>query len=132
LIHQRLVSQSQDGYAVLSLNEASWQILKNERSFLLARPQASAAQPNTAQPNTGTRSTSDGEALYQRLRALRKQLADAQGLPPYVIFHDATLREMAMRRPQTLSQFADIRGVGSGKLQRYGQQFIAALAAPDA
>jgi ATP-dependent DNA helicase RecQ len=126
LIHQRLVSQSQDGYAVLSLNEASWQILKNERAFFLAQPKPSAAQPTTV-----ARATPEGEAMYQRLRALRKQLADAQGLPPYVIFHDATLREMATRRPQTLSQFADIRGVGSGKLQRYGQQFIAALATPD-
>jgi ATP-dependent DNA helicase RecQ len=61
------------------------------------------------------------------LRRLRKQLADAQGLPPYVIFHDATLREMAARKPQTLDQFAAIRGVGEGKLARYGQQFIAAL-----
>jgi ATP-dependent DNA helicase RecQ len=120
------VSQSQDGYAVLSLNEASWQILKNERAFFLAQPKPSAAQPTTV-----ARATPEGEAMYQRLRALRKQLADAQGLPPYVIFHDATLREMATRRPQTLSQFADIRGVGSGKLQRYGQQFIAALATPD-
>jgi ATP-dependent DNA helicase RecQ len=69
----------------------------------------------------------DGGEMFERLRKLRKQLADAQGLPPYVIFHDATLREMVERRPQTLSQFAGIRGVGEGKLARYGQQFIAAL-----
>jgi ATP-dependent DNA helicase RecQ len=65
--------------------------------------------------------------LFERLRALRKRLADAQGVPPYVIFHDATLREMAARRPQTLDEFAGIRGVGDGKLARYGKQFIAAL-----
>jgi ATP-dependent DNA helicase RecQ len=126
LIHQRLVDQTQDGYAVLSLNAASWQILKGERSFLLAQSKGSAARSAAR-----AESAPEGEATYQRLRALRKQLADAQGLPPYVIFHDATLREMVTRRPQTLSQFADIRGVGSGKLQRYGQQFIAALAASD-
>jgi ATP-dependent DNA helicase RecQ len=50
-----------------------------------------------------------------------------QGLPPYVIFHDATLREIVERRPQTLQQFAGIRGVGEGKLARYGEQFIAVL-----
>ncbi len=68
--------------------------------------------------------------MFERLRKLRKQLADAQGLPPYVIFHDATLREMAERRPRTLGEFAGIRGVGEGKLARYGQQFIAALREP--
>jgi ATP-dependent DNA helicase RecQ len=72
-------------------------------------------------------STSGGDALFERLRQLRKQIADAQGLPPYVIFHDATLREMVAQRPQTLGEFAGIRGVGEGKLARYGQQFVAAL-----
>ncbi|MDP9015050.1 MAG: HRDC domain-containing protein, partial [Pseudomonadota bacterium] len=69
----------------------------------------------------------DAETLFERLRGLRKRLADAQGLPPYVIFHDATLREMAARRPRTLGEFASIRGVGQGKLARYGEEFIAAL-----
>jgi ATP-dependent DNA helicase RecQ len=69
-------------------------------------------------------------ALFERLRALRKQLANEQGLPPYVIFHDATLREMALRRPLTLGQFADLPGVGSAKLTRYGERFIAALREP--
>jgi ATP-dependent DNA helicase RecQ len=48
-------------------------------------------------------------------------------LPPYVIFHDATLREMALRRPVTLSQFAALPGVGQAKLSRYADRFIAAL-----
>ncbi len=73
------------------------------------------------------RSRADGEALFERLRTLRKRLADTQGLPPYVIFHDSTLREIVQRKPQTLQEFAGIRGVGEGKLARYGPQFIAAL-----
>jgi ATP-dependent DNA helicase RecQ len=85
----------------------------------IAGSENSALNGNSVQPG--------GEALFERLRSLRKQLADAQGLPPYVIFHDATLREMVAQRPQTLSEFAGIRGVGEGKLSRYGQQFIAAL-----
>jgi superfamily II DNA helicase RecQ len=85
---------------------------------------SAAAVPGADTPSVDTPGNG---ALFERLRALRKHLADAQGLPPYVIFHDATLREMATLRPQTLDQFAAIRGVGAGKLQRYGQQFIAAL-----
>jgi ATP-dependent DNA helicase RecQ len=54
-------------------------------------------------------------------------LADEHGLPPYVVFHDATLREMTERRPLTLTQFAELHGVGHAKLTRYGEQFIAAI-----
>jgi ATP-dependent DNA helicase RecQ len=132
LLHQRLVDQSQDGYSVISLNESSWQVLREQRTVTMAEvvkaDQARVAERGVA--GTAEVSTADGNELFERLRKLRKQLADAQGLPPYVIFHDATLREMVERRPQTLSQFAGIRGVGEGKLARYGQQFIAALLAP--
>jgi ATP-dependent DNA helicase RecQ len=65
--------------------------------------------------------------LFERLRALRKRLADEHGLPPYVVFHDATLREMAARRPLTLNEFAELSGVGQAKLARYGDQFIAVM-----
>jgi ATP-dependent DNA helicase RecQ len=124
LMHQRLIGQSQDGYSVLSLNESSWQVLRNERSVMVATTDK-ADRARTPPP--GAAAAADGDALFERLRALRKQLADTHGLPPYVIFHDATLREIVARRPQTIGQFAEIRGVGEGKLARYGQQFIAAL-----
>jgi ATP-dependent DNA helicase RecQ len=124
LMHQQLIAESQDGYSVLSLNEASWQILRSERTVDVAR---SAAPKRVRAPSPQTAPPADVDALFERLRTLRKQLADTQGLPPYVIFHDAALREMVAQRPQTLSQFAEIRGVGQGKLARYGQQFIAAL-----
>jgi ATP-dependent DNA helicase RecQ len=127
LLHQRLLDQSQDGYSVLSLNESSWQVLREQRAVTVA--EAVKADPARVR-NTAAAATAEGDGLFERLRKLRKQLADAQGLPPYVIFHDATLREMAERRPQTLDQFAGIRGVGEGKLARYGQQFIAALREP--
>jgi ATP-dependent DNA helicase RecQ len=60
---------------------------------------------------------------------LRKRLADEHGLPPYVIFHDSTLREMAEHMPLDLDQFAALPGVGQAKLARYGEQFIAAVRA---
>jgi len=124
LLHQGLVEESHDGYSVLSLNEASWAVLRGERPVHVAKaPQAARPRP----PAAGASMDADGEALFERLRSLRKRLADTQGLPPYVIFHDATLREIVARRPQTLGQFAGIRGVGEGKLTRYGEQFMAVL-----
>jgi len=126
LLHQRLLDQSQDGYSVLSLNESSWQVLREQRAVIVAEAVNADRAPAR---DTTAQDTAEGNELFERLRKLRKQLADAQGLPPYVIFHDATLREMVERRPQTLGEFAGIRGVGEGKLARYGQQFIAALSA---
>jgi ATP-dependent DNA helicase RecQ len=88
---------------------------------------ATAASATTASAAAAGAAVPDSTVLFEHLRALRKQLADQHGLPPYVIFHDSTLREMAERRPSTLDQFATLRGVGQGKLARYGERFIAAL-----
>jgi ATP-dependent DNA helicase RecQ len=68
-----------------------------------------------------------GESLFQRLRALRKDLADRQRVPAYIVFSDKVLREMAARRPSTLDELLDVPGVGPGKLQRYGADFLEVL-----
>jgi ATP-dependent DNA helicase RecQ len=125
LLHQGLIEETQDGYPVLSLNAQSGQVLRQELAVQIAAPaKRSRPQAATAQPAAPAESS----ALFERLRALRKRLADEHGLPPYVVFHDATLREMAERRPLNLSQFADLPGVGEAKLARYGERFIAAIA----
>jgi len=69
----------------------------------------------------------EDEALFQRLRALRKELADRQGVPAYIVFSDKVLREMATRRPATPSELLDVPGVGPAKLERYGRVFLDAL-----
>ncbi|MBT8446069.1 MAG: DNA helicase RecQ [Gammaproteobacteria bacterium] len=66
--------------------------------------------------------------LWERLRACRKRLADEQGVPPYVIFHDRTLRDMLARRPGTLMDLLEVSGVGQAKLERYGAAFLDELA----
>jgi ATP-dependent DNA helicase RecQ len=66
----------------------------------------------------------DTEALFERLRARRKELADQQGVPPYVIFHDKTLAAMAVHRPATRAAMLRISGVGEAKLERYGKAFL--------
>jgi ATP-dependent DNA helicase RecQ len=128
LLHQGLLTETQDGYPVLVLNAESWRVLKGEQSVRVARaarPAGSARQPRDSA--TGVSLGSEDSALFDELRALRKHLANEQGLPPYVIFHDATLREMAQERPATLHEFARIRGIGEAKLSRYGERFIEAI-----
>ena len=127
LLHQGLLSETQDGYPVLGLNAESWRVLKGERSVQVARAAPPASPARQERPATGAVLGSEDKALFEVLRALRKQLADEQGVPPYVIFHDATLREMAEQRPTTLHEFARIRGVGDAKLSRYGERFIDAI-----
>jgi ATP-dependent DNA helicase RecQ len=66
--------------------------------------------------------------LWDALRARRRALADAQNVPTYVIFHDATLAEIARRKPKTLDAFLEIPGIGDRKLARYGDAFMQVVA----
>ena len=68
------------------------------------------------------------EALFSALKTLRLQLAKSQNLPPYVIFHDKTLRELAARQPTSLDALKDVSGVGERKAERYGELFLRAIA----
>lgn len=126
LLHQGLMTQSQDGYAVLSLNEASWQVLRGERKVevgesVKAAPGRKGARAAKAAP------TQAGQTLFEALRSLRKRLADEAGMPPYIVFNDASLWDMAQRQPATLEEFSTIVGVGQAKLARYGEQFVSVI-----
>jgi len=70
-------------------------------------------------------------ALLDRLRTLRRTIAQEQQVPAYVVFPDRTLAEIAVRRPRTSAALADIRGVGPAKLERYGERFLAVVRAAD-
>ena len=76
------------------------------------------------------RRIADGPAdpLFEALRARRRELAAEAGVPPYVIFHDSTLREIAASRPASLAELARVQGVGEAKLKRYGEAMLAAVA----
>ena len=124
LLHQGLVEQTTDGYPVLKLNALSWEVMRRQRSVSIA---VTAAQTAKQEP-TDIRGT-EVEMLFQRLRSLRKQLADEQRLAPYMVFADSTLKLMAQQRPQTLTEFATISGVGSHKLAEYGNKFVAEIQA---
>ena len=120
LLHQGLMTQSQDGYAVLSLNESSWQVLRGERSVSVGE----SVKPAKARKGAKPAMTGENDDLFEALRALRKRLADEAGMPPYIVFNDASLREMAQRQPKTLPEFSTIVGVGQAKLVRYGGRFV--------
>ncbi|MGK7925681.1 MAG: DNA helicase RecQ [Spirulina sp.] len=123
LLHQGLLSETNDGYRVLKLNKKSWEILKKQRSVNIAVPQKTTAK-TTSEANPRQIET---ELLFDRLRLLRKHLADAQSVPPYVIFADSSLRSMARERPQTREDFAKVPGVGAQKLERYGDRFLSEI-----
>ncbi|MFW6200318.1 MAG: RecQ family ATP-dependent DNA helicase [Gemmatimonadota bacterium] len=83
----------------------------------------------TGSEGGGGEPTPEEEALFQRLRALRKDLADQQGVPAYIVFSDKVLREMVATRPSTPSELLAVSGVGPVKLERYGAEFLEEIAA---
>ncbi len=126
LVHQGLLTQTTDGYGILKLNERSWEVMRNQRHVLL--PIEHDATPATDRPvsERGERSV-DVDILFERLRLLRKNLADEQAVPPYVIFSNATLNQMAEQQPTTHKDFAKLSGVGAKKLEQYADDFIAII-----
>jgi ATP-dependent DNA helicase RecQ len=120
LLHQGLVNETTDGFRVLFLNDKSWEVLRHQRSVKIAVPRRSGGRAIAQTSDTAIAA----ELLFDELRHLRKQLADEQNVPPYVIFPDSSLRAMAQQQPTTLNQFGGVSGVGAVKLQRYGQTFV--------
>lgn len=123
LLHQGLMLESSDGYRVLKLNDLSWEILKKQRQVNIPIERRQTAAEILGMGDNHL----DAEILFGELRQLRKQLADANWIAPYMVFSDATLRQMATRRPRTQADFSLISGVTSAKYQRYGEPFLAAI-----
>lgn len=120
LLHQGLLEETTDGYPVLKLNAGSWQVLRKQVTVQVAIPEQLQHEAVETLPAEDSREVVQ---LMERLRSLRKRLADEQAVPPYVVFAETALRQMAQQRPQTLDTFARISGVGSRKLEQYGQVF---------
>ena len=117
-------------HGALVLNESCRPVLRGEQTVELRvdppRPPAARRGRRASEPVA----EADG-GLFSTLRALRLELAREQGVPPYVIFHDTTLQELARRRPTDRFGFSQIPGVGEAKLERYADRFIEAIAAFD-
>ncbi|AXB48160.1 DNA helicase RecQ [Amycolatopsis albispora] len=128
LLAQRLLAVEGD-YGTLVLTEESGEVLGRRREVRLRRePErvakaAKAAKAKREQPDL----PAEAKPVFELLRSWRAATAKEQGVPAYVIFHDATLREIATMAPSTLDQLGQVNGVGENKLAKYGQQILDAL-----
>lgn len=111
------------GYGGLSLSEASRSVLQGENSLRFRRDLPRSKSKRT-QARDSTKQPLVANELFHALRAHRMKLAKSAGLPPYVIFHDSTLSEMAQVEPKTLIEMRSITGVGDAKLSKYGDSFL--------
>ncbi|MEP7155954.1 MAG: RQC domain-containing protein, partial [Betaproteobacteria bacterium] len=122
-----------EGYGGLRLTPASKPVLKGEETVTLRAQAATKVKKSRRDSTQRSKERNDisahDETLWQALRETRLRLAREQGVPPYVIFHDATLQEMLAKRPQNMAEFATISGVGERKLLRYGEAFLDVLLA---
>lgn len=126
LIAKSLVEVDLEGHGSLRLTEACRPILRGEQTLML-RKDVQLAKTKREKYQSRQSSAGDND-LWNALRAKRRQLADEQDVPPYVIFHDATLMAMMELRPRNHQQLAQISGIGERKLDLYGDEFLAVLA----
>ncbi|MFZ7306963.1 DNA helicase RecQ [Avibacterium avium] len=123
LIHLGLVQQVMNQFhSVLQLTENARPILRGEQPLELAMPRVSSIM--TAQSSQKSAVQNYDKDLFARLRFLRKQIADKENIPPYIVFNDATLQEMAQYQPTNKRELLQINGVGATKLERFGQAFL--------
>ncbi len=126
LVARGFLGVDAQGHGVLHLTEACRGVLRSEQTLELrleSRTQSRFTRSSVPQ----SKLEASDYALWNDLRAARKALAEAQDVPPYVIFHDATLMEMVMHRPLNEVQLRRLNGVGERKLEQYGRQFLAVI-----
>lgn len=129
LIHRGYLVQDIASYSVLKLTPKARPVLRGEEPLELARPRITEKRAKRKKtPKTAESLAPADMELFEALRELRKELADEQGVPPYVIFGDVTLVQMSRDKPSTEEEMLEITGVGQVKLQRHGDEFLAAIA----
>ncbi|GGQ59296.1 DNA helicase RecQ [Couchioplanes azureus] len=135
LLAQGLLAVEGD-YGTLTLTDASAAVLRGERQVMMRREPERTRAPR-ARRSSSPQATPAADldpaatATFERLRAWRAAAAREAGVPAYVIFHDATLRQIAAQRPGSLAELSTIGGVGETKLARFGQQLLDALSTPE-
>jgi ATP-dependent DNA helicase RecQ len=132
LVHQHYLEKSGD-YNVLRLTEHAWRVLRGEATPRLLKP-APRSRRRKGAIDSPPRSRAALESwegvdrdLFERLRAFRRRKADERGVPPFIIFSDATLRDLARQRPTTLALLAGVHGIGEKKLAEYGADLLAEI-----
>jgi ATP-dependent DNA helicase RecQ len=132
LLAQGLLAVEGD-YGTLVLTDSSAEVLRQQRQVLLRREPERTAQAAKAARTARSRRAAPIDLsekavpVFEQLRAWRAAAAKEQGVPAYVIFHDATLRQIAIETPSTLAELGTVNGVGESKLAKYGQQILDTL-----
>ncbi|MCF2520922.1 DNA helicase RecQ [Dyadobacter sp. CY351] len=127
LLNSGVMDIAYDEAHSFKLNPVSKQVLKGERKVELVKfipISERKAREEALVPKEKPKQEIIRDALFERLRILRKQMADALGVPPYVVFSDATLSEMAQKKPISEAQMKAVSGIGAEKFRRYGETFI--------
>jgi ATP-dependent DNA helicase RecQ len=124
LVRLGLLDQNAEKFNIVELTDAGRAALKTRQKITLTKP---VTAPEPARQRAGA--ISCDEALFEKLRQLRKRLADERGVPPYIVFSDVALRQMAHDYPETPSAFSRVSGVGEKKLREFGELFLSEIAA---
>ena len=139
LVAAGLVAVDIEGHGALTLTEQSRPVLRGEQTLHLRRDPEPRAGRTEGKPGGEPRPARveapldpEANALWERLRTYRRELAQQQGVPPYVIFYDSTLRELVTYRPRDPDELGRISGVGVVKLERYGADILRVLAEHEA
>ncbi|MEE9398448.1 MAG: DNA helicase RecQ [Methylococcales bacterium] len=127
LISRGFLNVDLEGHGGLRLTELCRPLLKGKQKIQLRKDIKPEKKIRSETRKSASFATSDEELLWKTLRAERTRLAKEQSLPPYVIFHDATLMEMVAHRPASLDEFSRLSGVGESKLEKYGESFLTVL-----
>lgn len=125
LIDAGLLERTADERPVLRLNAASWAVMRGKQTVRLLQPKVEVARTRLDEESW----EGVDRGLFDSLRALRRQVADERHVPPYVVFSDATLRDMARARPGSPAAFLNVRGIGERKLADLGPRFLEHVAA---
>jgi ATP-dependent DNA helicase RecQ len=124
-----LVLVDSAGHGALMLGEGARDVFKHERQVMLRKDRPAKAREVRKSLANAVELPAGAAKIFEALREERIKVARQQGVPPYVIFHDATLRAMALQRPRSAEQLLGLPGVGRAKLDRYGKTFLAIIAA---
>lgn len=132
LLYKGILTTDDSEYPVLRLGDGAEEILYEDAMLTMqvhTEVERPARRPaRTGKGGTSAAEVSDSDPLLRALKALRRELADEAHLPAYLIFTDATLKDMCLKRPATRHEFLEVSGVGAQKLARYGDAFLKAIA----
>jgi ATP-dependent DNA helicase RecQ len=126
LVHRGYLVQDIAAYSVLKLTPEALRVLRGEQEVELARPRI--REKAKKKPAVTLELGPPDQELFEKLRELRRRLAEEAGVPPYIVFGDAALVEMSRAKPRNEEEFLAVNGVGKVKLERYGEAFIQVIA----